>query len=162
MSLLQWWYQREEWERYLLAGGIVFIFILALYLVLEPYIYERGRMLDEIPRLNADLVWMQTHAADIQALMGKKGIEIENVSNTLSLASVQAILNNFALQEVVNELSPMDNQSIRVKFNEISYPLLVDLMYQLTDRTGAHIKNAEFLQIEDKLGFVQASLILGQ
>jgi len=92
----------------------------------------------------------------------KNGSEIENVSNTLSLASVQAILNNLAFQEDVNELSPMDNQSIRVKFNEISYPLLVDLMYQLTDRTGGHIKNAEFLQIEDKPGFVQASLILGQ
>jgi type II secretory pathway component PulM len=162
MSLLDWWQQREARERYLLAGGLAFVIGLALYLALEPSINERSRMRAEIPRLQADLLWMQAHVAELKSLMLEDDEKLDNDNKNLSLASVQAVLNGLALQDAVAEMGPTANQRINLNFNDISYPDLVELMYQLRDKTGARVQSAQFSRLENKPGSVQASLILGQ
>ena len=160
MKLLEWWNQRESRERYVLVTGIVFTLVTLLYFALEPSMNERDRMRKLIPQLQDDLAWMQSHVGELQNIMQEKNIGSETSTGDLSLASVQGVLNVLALQQSVNELSPMPNRNIRLNFNQIRYAELVELMYQLRDRAGARIVNASFKLIDNSPGLVQSTLIL--
>jgi type II secretory pathway component PulM len=162
MMLLQWWRQREKREQVILLVGVVITTFVLIYLLIEPVLKERSRMSADIPALQSDLIWMQSHVQEIQNLMSTGSNNIGTKRASLSLSSVQTILSEMSLSQKVKELSPMASQGIRLNFTEIQYPDLIELMFKLESITGARISNAQFSLIENNTGVVQATLILTQ
>lgn len=162
MMIYDWWRSRDTRERYVLGGGVVIVLIAVIYLLLEPALNERNRMQEMIPQLQADLLWMQTHAPELKAILNQEAPEPGRNNDNLSLATVQGLVNDMSLQEMVNELRPAANRTIYIDFSEINYPVLVDLMYRLRDETGSRIVKARFVRKDNRPGVIQAALTLGR
>ena len=162
MKFIEWWQQREIREKYFLMVGVASLVFILSYLMLEPVVDDRNRMLTEIPRLQTDLDWMQANVNELKSLLTEGGINAGQGKQALSLSSVETFLNKYELYQSVADLSPSANQSIRLEFKEVEYAALMEFLHQLIVKNGARIENARFRRIEGRPGTVDATLTLAQ
>jgi type II secretory pathway component PulM len=160
MTLFNWWRERNARERLTLSLAMGVIVILAIYLVLEPIMLERKQMLENLPQLRTDLLWMKKNSAQLKTLQKRPGVRMSSVSSSPSLSMIQSLVNSLSLQDSLNELGPGPGQSIRIQFNQITYSDLMNFMYRVKE-ANAKINSAQISRFGDQLGNVQALIIIG-
>ncbi len=160
MKVLTWWHERLPRERLVLSiAGLVAV-ILAVYLAIEPVLLERSRMHDSLEQLRTDLLWMKQNVPTVRSLQTSDGGSSDSTLNRVSPSVIQSIVNTLSLQDQLTDLGPGPGQSVRIQFNQISFPQLMRFLYQLKATTSASIDLARISRTGDDQAMVQASIVI--
>jgi len=154
-----WWQQRAPRERHVLAAGAALLLITIVYLLIEPVIQQRARMQAEMPRLQEDLAWMQQQVAAIEQLRGSRGT-VNTATSGLTISLVEELLRESGVHAQVSDLRPGSAQSVVLRFNQVAYPQLMELLLKLRMRASARVSLASITRLQDQPGMVEASLTL--
>jgi len=155
-----WWQQRAPRERNVLAAGAALLLITIVYLLIEPVIQQRARIQAELPRLREDLAWMQQQGATIEQLRGSNGM-VNTGRSGLTISLVEELLREAGVHAQVSDLRPGPGQSVVLRFNQVAYTQLMELLLQLRVRAAARVSLASITRLQDQPGMVEASLTLG-
>jgi type II secretory pathway component PulM len=161
MNPATWWNERNPREQLILALAATILVFLLMYLALEPVLQERSRMQDSLPQLRTDLLWMKQNAAKLKSLQPGAGSNASNTAAKVSLSVVQSLVNELSLQGRLKDLGQGPGQSIRIQFEEITFPELMNFLYRIKSTTAANINSAEISSAGDQQGVVHASIVLG-
>jgi len=159
MTPFNWWRERNSRERLTLSLAMGVMVMLTIYLVLEPIMLERKQMLENLPQLRTDLLWMKQNSAKLKTLQTRPGVGMTSASNSLSLSVIQSLVNKLSLEDNLDELGPGPGQSIRIQFNQITFSELMNFLYRVK-ATNAKINSAQISRLEDPSGNVQALIII--
>jgi type II secretory pathway component PulM len=157
--MLRWWRERMAREKLVLLAGAVILLLTTIYLVLEPVVQERERLQTEIPKLQEDLAWMQSHISDINRLRGVVGAATVPVQ-TLTLAVVEDALREAGLKEQTTDLRPAAGQGVQLVFDQVAFADLMELLSQLQRRIAARVSQARIDRLENMPGMVKANMSL--
>jgi len=155
-----WWEQRARREKTVLISGAVLVLGVCIWLIMEPAILQRQRMLAELPKLEQDLAWMQDNVDQVNRLRGGNNAATTG-KTALSIALVEEIMRDAGVHEQVNELRPTSGQGVMVKFSKVAYPQLMDFLWRLKNKAKARVTLASISRLQDQAGMVDVSLSLG-
>lgn len=136
--------------------GVAILILIVIYLLLEPALESRNRLQSDIPRMREDLVWMQAQVPELQQLLGTNAGRPSG--EPLSVALIEDLLRQSGIHEQVSELRPVD-QTVSLRFDEVSYSGLMQFLSALTSRTAARVGAAGIRRLETA-SHVEASLTL--
>ena len=160
MMLRNWWLSLLRREKIALGAGVIFLFVTAIYLVLEPVVEERERMAAEIPGLKEDLEWMQARVDEINGLR-ERGTGVNTSAPViLTPVMVEDALRRAGLLQQVTDMKQGSGQDVVVVFDKIPFGRLMDFLFDLKSSSGARIKFARISRLNDDTGHVSASLTL--
>jgi type II secretory pathway component PulM len=141
-------------------GGLAILIIVIAYLMLEPVILERDRIVKSIPNLRADLVWMQAHSDETRALLSNSGRSVNADTPALSLSDVQSTLREAGLLGLVDDLSGTPQGGISLNINDVAFSDLVQFLYMIKSRSQGRVASAEITRSSDRQGIVTANIVL--
>lgn len=155
-QFIQRWQSLAVREKSVLLAGATILVLIVIYLLLEPALERRERLQSDIPRMRENLVWMQAQVPELQQLLGTNAGRPSG--EPLSVALVEDLLRQSGIHEQVSELRPVD-QSVSLRFDDVSYSGLIQFLSALTSRTAARVGAAGIRRLETT-GHVEASLTL--
>jgi type II secretory pathway component PulM len=158
-KLWDWWQARAHRERTVLVSGVLLVLCVSIWLIMEPVIQQRHRMLAELPKLEQDLSWMQDNVEQVNRLRGGNNAATTG-KTALSVALVEEIMRDTGVHEQVSELRPTSGQGVMVKFSKVAYSQLMEFLFRLKDRAEVRVSLASISRLQDQAGMVEASLSL--
>ncbi len=106
-------------ERLFLGIGLLLTIGIFVYtLVLEPWYRELARLRSEVPKKEADLVWMQNHVALATRLRTKK-LNMPNESSASLLSVVEKTAN--AAKVPIRQINPGGDGEVKIWFRETDF-----------------------------------------
>ena len=158
-KIWDWWQQRARREKTVLCSGVLLVLCVCIWLILEPVMQQRERMLAELPKLEQDLTWMQANVEQVKHIRGGNNAATPG-KTTLSVALVEEIMRETGVHELVSELRPTSGQGVKIKFSKVAYPQLMDFLFRLKNRVQARVSLASISRLQDQAGMVEVSLSL--
>ena len=159
-KLWDWWQARARREKTVLVSGVLLVLCVSIWLIMEPVIQQRQRMLAELPKLEQDLAWMQNNVEQVNRLRGSNNAATTG-KTALSIALVEEIMREAGVHEQVSELRPTSGQGVMIKFSKVAHPQLMDFLLRLKNKAKARVTLASISRLQDQAGMVEVSLSLG-
>lgn len=154
---MTWWQQRSAREKQGLTAASILLLAAALFLLLEPLVDERRRLSAELPRLRADLAWMEAHAGMAGELDAQAG---NGEQPAVSPARVETLLREAGMQQRISGMQPLAGQGLLLNFNEVNFADLLVFMSRLQDEGHAHVAATQVNEMGEADGLVSAELKL--
>lgn len=147
-------------ERMIVIGGGVLVLIVAVYmLALSPFYRAIDQRAERLDRKQADLSWMHTVAAELQAAGAGPAAAAPTGESLVVL--VDRTARESGLASALTGQTPTGAGGIRVRFENAAFDTLVTWMGQLVQRHGVHIDQAT-MDRGEKDGLVNASFVLNR
>lgn len=159
-----WWQARAPGEKRLLGVAAIALLGAALFSVLVPRLEERQRLAAELPRLRADLAWMEARVAVVnrlRAAVGEAASAEPGAGPGVSAAGVEEVLRALGLREQVSGLRAGGGQGgLVIIFNEVAFSDLALFVSRLQAAGQGRVVSAQVNRLEGQSGAVSASLTL--
>lgn len=158
-----WWQARAPKEKRLLGLAAIALLGAALFSALAPRLEERRRLAAELPRLRADLAWMEARVAVVNRLRAADGAASAEpvVGPGVSAAGVEEVLRALGLREQVSGLRAGGEQGgLAIVFNEVAFSDLALFVSRLQAAGQGRVVSAQVNRLEGRSGAVSASLTL--
>lgn len=159
-----WWQARAPKEKRLLGVAAIALLSAALFSALAPRLEERRRLAAELPRLRADLAWMEARVAVVdrlRAAVGEAASAELGAGPGVSAAGVEEVLRALGLREQVSGLRAGGEQGgLAIVFNEVAFSDLALFVSRLQAAGQGRVVSAQVNRLEDRSGAVSASLTL--
>lgn len=157
-----WWQARAPKEKRLLGMAAIALLGAALFSALAPRLEERRRLAAELPRLRADLAWMEARVAVVnrlRAAVGETASAELGAGPSVSAAGVEEVLRALGLREQVSGLRAGGEQGgLAIAFNEVAFSDLALFVSRLQAAGQGRVVSAQVNRLEDRSGAVSASL----
>jgi len=160
MNLLYWWRARLPRERAVVGGGLFILIVVVAYLFFEPVVDERRRMVEAVPALRDDLIWMQAHVDEIVRLQKRSEPTGAGNAQVLTPAVIEEMLRQAGLKNTVSELRSDTTSSVSVAFDEVVFADLMVFFRQLNRRKNTRIRQAVIRRLPEQPGEVEASFVV--
>lgn len=148
-------------ERMIVIGGGVLVLLVAVYLLaLSPFYRAIDQRSERLDRKQADLSWMHTVAAELQAAGAAPAAAAASTGESL-VVLVDRTARESGLASALTGQTPTGAGGIRVRFENAPFDTLVTWMGQLVQRNGVHIDQAT-MDRGEKDGLVNASFVLNR
>lgn len=159
-----WWQARAPKEKRLLGAAAIALLGATLFSALAPRLEERRRLAAELPRLRADLAWMEAQVAVVnrlRAAVGEAASAELRAGPGVSAAGVEEVLRALGLREQVSGLRAGGEQGgLAIAFNEVAFSDLALFVSRLQAAGQGRVINAQVNRLEGRSGAVSASLTL--
>lgn len=157
-----WWQARAPGEKRLLGVATIALLGAALFSALAPHMAERRRLAAELPRLRADLAWMEARVAVVNRLrvaVGEAASAEPGAGPGVSAAGVEEVLRALGLREQVSGLRAGGEQGgLAIAFNEVAFSDLALFVSRLQAAGQGRVVSAQVNRLEGRSGAVSASL----
>lgn len=159
-----WWQARAPKEKRLLGVAAIALLGAALFSALAPRLEERQRLAAELPRLRADLAWMEARVAVVnrlRAAVGEAASAEPGAGPGVSAAGVEEVLRDLGLRKQVSGLRAGGEQGgLAIVFNEVAFSDLALFVSRLQAAGQGRVVSAQVNRLEGRSGTVSASLTL--
>ncbi len=157
MKLASWLKAREPRERLVLALGIACIMLTGLFLALEPMYEEYKYRSREIPRLEADLGWMQSQLAAIKP--GEDRASRTSI-NEVSVLSVEKLIGESKLPKYLSSMKPGNSGGVSLGFDKVPYTQFVEFIYAVRAEHGPVIRKVYIEPLHEEAGMITVKMEL--
>ncbi|NND60219.1 MAG: type II secretion system protein M [Gammaproteobacteria bacterium] len=155
----EWFDSLEEREKYTLAGGAVFLLVVALWLlIINPLYSGTTENRQRIDQLRTDLARATVLNAEIKAQQQSGGGQPRAQAGNQSLMILlQRSATSAGLE--VNRSRPLDENTVRVQFEGAAFDALVGWMAAMVSRYGVSVDIAS-VERTNTPGMVDAQLTI--
>ncbi|MBT8135462.1 MAG: type II secretion system protein M [Gammaproteobacteria bacterium] len=153
----EWFAGLEQREQItLLAGAVVLVLALLWVLLINPLYISAGARVGQIESLRADVIRARQLSAEIASLRKTGASPLPDANQSLMLI-LERTARDSGLQ--VNQSRPLDESTVRVRFEAAPFEALVNWMGLLAQRYSIQIDIASLNKL-DSPGLVDAQLTL--
>lgn len=154
--MTEWWETLQPKEKLATAAGGLAVTLLIGYLLIQPLLSNRSRLLEEVSNRRTELTWMRDAAREI----GQSDLPGRNGAATLPpLQLIDQVARENHLSDQLKRVEPGPGGEIKVWLNNASYVDMVRWLRQLSATGRLAITN---LNVEKGTGpgLVSAQLTL--
>lgn len=159
--LRQWWEQRNERERWLIALGGGLLAVVVPYVAFwEPLVERTATLEAEVAEQREDLAWMRRAAREIEAQRGEDEGAGEPITDDRSLLSVvDRSARRSGLEDALSRVQPEDGDTVRVWMDDAPFDDLVSWLDALQRTSGVRVDSMSVERTRQD-GIVDARLTL--
>lgn len=159
-KIQDWFRGLQPRERAIVSVGAVIVLCLAVFMGLGPFYKSLHDRSERVERKQADLAWMRSVAAEVQALGANQPIGSGPTGESL-VVLVDRTARECGLGTSLTGQTPNGETGIRVRLESASFDVLVRCLGNLQQAHAIAIESATFDRT-GRPGLVNASLVLSR
>lgn len=158
-QLQQWYAGLQPRERWLIVGGGILVLLVAIYtLALAPLYQAVEERAQRVQRKQADLAWIQSVSAEVQALAANQPT-LAATGNESLVVLIDRAARECGLSSALTGQTPNGESGIRVRLEAAEFDKLVMCLGNLQQAHAVTIESAT-IDRTSQPGLVNASLVL--
>lgn len=155
-----WWQGLAARERWVLAGGLILLALLAGYvLALEPALARNAYLREQIEARRALLEEVRRLAGEAERLRAGAPSAASLPAGGSLLSVTNASAGRAGLQSAIKRVVPEGDRRLRLQFERVAFDRMIAWLEQLSQRHGIAVQ-ALSLERLDTPGLVRADLVL--
>lgn len=148
--------KREKY--YLLSGAIILVTFIIYYFLWSPLSETNQHLFIQIRQQQELLQWMHSQQIEIKRYDTKKP---RNQNQQPLFTTVENALEESRLNQLKIQLTSKNSDRLQVQIDQIEFDKLIGWLTKLQMKYDITTSQATFNRIDNNIGFVQASIMMG-